>query len=100
MKVVDIAKILSPKANLKIVGIRPGEKIHEQMIGVEDAPYTYMYKDYFKILPSINNWHKDQNRIKDGKLVEKDFCYSSNNNTQWMTETAFKLWLKSNWEKI
>ena len=100
MKVVDIAKIISPKANLKIVGIRPGEKIHEQMIGVEDAPYTYMYKDYFKILPLINDWHKDQNRIKDGKLVEKDFCYSSNKNTQWMTEKAFKSWLESNWEKI
>lgn len=100
MKVVDIAKIISPKANLKIIGIRPGEKIHEQMIGVEDAPYTYSYKDYFKILPLINNWHKDQNRIKEGKLVEKDFCYSSNDNTQWMTEKAFKLWLKFNWENI
>ncbi len=100
IKVVDIAKIISPKAKLKIIGIRPGEKIHEQMIGIEDAPYTYMYKDYFKILPSINNWYMDQNRIKDGKLVDKDFSYSSNKNTEWMSEEAFKLWLANNWDKI
>ena len=40
MKLIDIAKVIAPKANHKIIGIRPGEKLHEQMIGIEDAPYT------------------------------------------------------------
>ena len=51
----------------KFIGIRPGEKLHEQMIGIEDAPYTYEYPDYYKILPQINSWDKDRKRIKNGK---------------------------------
>ena len=50
MKVVDVAKAVSEDASHNIVGIRPGEKLHEQMIGIEDAPYTYEYKDHYKIL--------------------------------------------------
>ena len=56
MKVTDVARVIAPRATQKIVGIRPGEKIHEQMIGTEDAPFTYEYDEYYKILPSINNW--------------------------------------------
>ena len=66
IKLVDIATAISEKNKQKIVGIRPGEKLHEQMIGVEDAPYTYEYKKYFKILPTINNWSSDLNRINGG----------------------------------
>ena len=53
MRVTEIASTISNKAKHEIIGIRPGEKIHEQMIGEEDSPYTYEYDDYFKILPSI-----------------------------------------------
>ena len=67
MKIVELAKAIAPKAKQKIIGIRPGEKVHEQMIGVEDALSTYIYKDYFKILPLINDWNEDKKRIKDGK---------------------------------
>ena len=56
MKVIDIAETIAPGCKKVIVGIRPGEKIHEQMIGIEDAPFTYEYENYFKILPQINNW--------------------------------------------
>ena len=99
MKVVDIAKSINPKADFKVIGIRPGEKIHEQMIGYEDAMYTYEYKDYYKILPSLYNWYRDKNRIKNGKKVNKDFIYSSNNNINWMTKTELKNWIKSNLAK-
>ena len=51
MKVTDIAKAISSDTTQEIVGIRPGEKLHEQMIGFEDAPYTYEYPDHYKILP-------------------------------------------------
>ena len=58
-----IAKAVAPDASHEIVGIRPGEKRHEQMIGVEDARFTYEYDDYYKILPMINDWYKDPVRI-------------------------------------
>ena len=48
MKVTDIAKAVSEDVKQEITGIRPGEKLHEQMIGIEDAPYTYEYPDHFK----------------------------------------------------
>ena len=73
MKIVELAKAIAPKAKQKIIGIRPGEKVHEQMIGVEDALSTYIYKDYFKILPLINDWNEDKKRIKDGKKSKRIF---------------------------
>jgi len=67
MNILDIASAIQSKVNYKIVGMRPGEKLHEQMIGSEDSPFTYEYKDYYKILPAIHNWNKDLNRISNGK---------------------------------
>ena len=80
MKVTDIALAVNDKAKHEEVGIRPGEKLHEQMIGVEDAPYTYEYPDYFKILPSINAWNIDPERVGAGIKVDPDFTYCSDNN--------------------
>ncbi len=100
MKITDIAKSIAPKAKQKIIGIRPGEKIHEQMIGLEDAPYTYEYKDYYKILPMIHNWSNDKKRIKKGKKVSKDFIYSSEVNGEWMTEKSLTSWLKINYKSF
>tara|TARA_A100001015_G_C14988557_1_gene712683 strand:- start:861 stop:1850 length:990 start_codon:yes stop_codon:yes gene_type:complete len=95
MKVTDLAKVVAPNCELNIVGIRPGEKLHEQMVGVEDAPYTYEYGDYFKILPAIYNWDTDTKRIKGGAKVSDDFIYSSDNNSSWMSEKELKDWLDS-----
>jgi UDP-N-acetylglucosamine 4,6-dehydratase (inverting) len=100
MKVVDLAHTIAPEARLKVVGIRPGEKLHEQMIGAEDSFYTYEYRDHFKILPAIHSWNLDQNRIKDGKKVEEGFSYTSDNNTEWMAPTELKSWIDSNRDKI
>lgn len=100
MKVTDLAKTIAPHAQLDVVGIRPGEKLHEQMIGEEDAYYTYEYPEHFKILPQINGWDKDVNRIKDGKKVPEGFVYSSDNNTEWMTEHELNAWIELNREKI
>ena len=74
MKVVDLAKTIAPNAKHNFIGIRPGEKLHEQMIGVEDAHFTYEYPEHYKILPQINEWDKDKNRIKSGvKVPEGSF---------------------------
>ena len=96
MKLTDIALAIAPEAKHKIIGVRPGEKLHEQMIGFEDAPYTYEFKDYYKILPSINDWNKDSRRINKGDLVEPNFIYSSDNNNEWMTIQSLQKWLNKN----
>ena len=100
MNIVDIAKAVAPKAKLEIIGIRPGEKLHEQMIGYEDAQHTFEYKGYFKILPAIHNWSKDLKRIKNGKSVPENFTYSSNNNTKWMNSDQLSKWIEKNEQKI
>ena len=100
MKVTEIAKSVAPDAKIDIVGIRPGEKLHEQMIGIEDSMYTYEYNKYFKILPQIHNWSEDIQRIKDGKRVKENFVYSSENNNEWMTVDCLRSWVNSNHKKI
>jgi len=100
MKVVDVARILAPDCTHELIGIRPGEKLHEQMIGLEDAHYTYEYEKYYKILPSIYKWCDDPLRIKDGKKVKEGFIYSSDNNPVWMKDEDLELWIKNNLDKI
>ena len=100
MKVTDLARVIAPDAEQKIVGIRPGEKLHEQMISAEDAYYTYEYPEHFKILPVINNWSSDPDRIKDGRKVAEDFAYSSDNNPEWMSDAALRSWIDTNLDKI
>lgn len=100
MKVTDLARMLAPEAKQKIVGIRPGEKIHEQMIGEEDAYFTYEYPEHFKILPQVNGWDADPKRIKDGNRVPDGFVYSSANNADWMTDDQLRAWIDANASKI
>ncbi len=100
MKVTELAKVIAPDAKHEIVGIRPGEKLHEQMIGTEDALYTYEYPEHYKILPAIHSWDCDANRIKNGKRVEEGFSYTSDNNAEWMTNADLQAWIDANREKI
>jgi len=100
MKVTDLADVVAPEAKQETVGIRQGEKLHEQMIGEEDAYFTYEYSEHYKILPQINNWDQDSNRIKDGKKVPEGFVYSSDNNTEWMSTSELKEWIDTNRAKI
>jgi len=100
MKVTDIANAISESVPQQEVGIRPGEKLHEQMVGLEDGPFTFEYSDYFKILPSIRQWSSDPLRIKDGKKVDEGFIYSSDSNTEWMTIETLRNWISGNKEKM
>jgi len=100
MKVTDVARAIAADASHDIVGIRPGEKLHEQMIASEDAPHTYEYADHYKILPAIHNWSQDPERINGGKLVAPDFTYCSDNNTDWMSIDTLRAWIEQNREKI
>lgn len=100
MNIMDIAKTVAPKAKCEMVGIRPGEKLHEQMIGAEDAPFTYEYDEHYKILPAIHNWSNDPARINNGKLVGSDFTYCSDNNKEWMSANTLGVWIAQNAAKI
>lgn len=84
MKIVDLAKAMAPDLNLKVVGIRPGEKIHEMMISREDARNTIEFKDYYIVQPDFEWWTQNV-KHSDGKAVQKDFEYHSGNNKTWLT---------------
>ena len=100
MKILDIARAVAPQAKHEIIGIRPGEKLHEQMIGTEDSLHSYEYPDHYKVLPAIHGWSNDPERIKDGIKVSPDFTYCSDNNKDWMTIEMLRIWIDQHREKI
>lgn len=100
MNIQDIARAVDSGADHKIIGVRPGEKIHEQMIGLEDAPFTYAYPGHYKILPMIHDWASDPLRVKDGVRVAPDFVYTSNNNQEWMQIKELQEWITANRARI
>lgn len=100
MNITDIARSVAPDAEFDIIGIRPGEKLHEQMIGPEDALYTYEYPEHYKILPAIHNWSTDPARINGGKKVSEDFTYCSDNNTEWMSVATLQSWVNTHVDRI
>jgi len=76
IKIVELAKLINPRAKHKIVGIREGEKIHEQMIGVDDSLFTVEFKDHYEILPNLKI--KALKLKMKAKKVKPNFIYSSN----------------------
>ena len=100
MNICDIATAVDDKAEQVEIGIRPGEKLHEQMIGVEDAHFTYEYPEHFKILPQICNWGSIDTMIKGGTKVPEGFSYTSDNNKEWMAIPQLQAWIEKNRGKI
>jgi UDP-N-acetylglucosamine 4,6-dehydratase (inverting) len=100
IKVTDLARVVAPAAQQEIIGIRPGEKLHEQMIGIEDSLSTYEYSDHYKILPVINGWGDDPERVKGGKRVAEGFVYASDTNPEWMNDEDLQAWLDANQGRI
>ena len=96
MKVTDIAKAIAPGAEHETIGIRPGEKLHEQMISPEDSLSTYEYSDHYKILPAIHDWCHDPARIGAGVKVPEGFEYDSATNAEWMSVEALRFWINGN----
>jgi UDP-N-acetylglucosamine 4,6-dehydratase len=81
MKIVDLARAVAPDAELEVVGIRPGEKLHEEMISVESARNALDMGDYYVIQPDVDWWLHGQ---LDGKRLPDGFSYASNTNTDWL----------------
>lgn len=93
MNMVELAKALAPGVSQKIVGIRPGEKLHEIMCPSDDSHLTIEFNDHFVIQPTIEFAHEtnfETNRLGEkGNLVEQGFEYNSGNNTEWLSREAF-----------
>ena len=84
-KIIDVAEAIGPNCKLEIVGIRPGEKIHEEMITASDSFSTYDLGKYYAILPQMHTWNLDD-FIKhfNAKKVKQGFNYTSRENTEWL----------------
>jgi len=95
MNIMDIARAVAPDNKITEVGIRPGEKLHEQMIGPEDAVTTFDYGDYFKILPTINTWDRSADLRGAGKAVPEGFTYTSDTNSEWMSVEQLQQWIST-----
>ena len=92
-KITDVAQAIGPECEHRVVGIRPGEKVHEEMITPSDSFYTYDLGKYYTILPSVTKWNLDS-FLKEfnGKKVTPGFAYNSGDNTEWDdVETLRKL---------
>ncbi len=84
MKIIDLAQAIAPQSEIKITGIRPGEKINEVLLTGEEARHTKEFDKYFIVEPEYAFWNK--NNFKDGKSLSSDFTYSSGDNDQWLTK--------------
>jgi UDP-N-acetylglucosamine 4,6-dehydratase len=83
--VMDIAKAVAPHCQTKIIGIRPGEKLHECMVPSDEARQTLEFDDHFIIQSSLKHWSEPPAYLEHGKPCAADFSYSSDNNTHWLT---------------
>ncbi len=98
-KILDVAQAIGPECEHKIVGIRPGEKIHEEMITSSDSFTSYDLGKYYVILPQLTNWNLGEFlKTFDGKRVPEGFSYNSENNSNWETVETLRRLIKENVE--
>jgi UDP-N-acetylglucosamine 4,6-dehydratase (inverting) len=94
-KIMDVAQAIGPSCEHKIIGIRPGEKIHEEMITASDSFTTYDLGKYFVILPQVTNWNLEEYKKHfNAQLVPQGFSYTSGENTEWETVDSLRSLIK------
>ena len=96
MRVIDIAKAIRPFEPIEVIGIRPGEKLHEQMVGASDCLRTIDTSDFYVIIPELASRYEAYIERFGDQFVEKDFIYRSDLNTVWMSISELKTWLDGN----
>lgn len=92
MKIENLAKVIGPTCKIKLIGIRPGEKIHECLLTEDESRHTFEFKNYFIISPEHSWWSKYNH--KDGKKLPARFRYASDNNKKWLSDKELKCILK------
>jgi UDP-N-acetylglucosamine 4,6-dehydratase len=86
MSIIDLAKAIAPECRLEVIGIRPGEKLHETMVPADDAHHTFEYEDCFVIRSLSGDWAGNGIQSRNGgRPVSEGFRYSSDNNPRWLT---------------
>lgn len=88
MKMMDLVKAIDQNAQIKIIGVRPGEKLHEILLTSDEARHSLEFDDHFVIEPEFAFWQKDN--FKHRNFLPEGFSYSSDNNTQWFSSEDFK----------
>ena len=83
IKLIDLASAVAPTARTKEVGMRPGEKLHEEMISLDDARRTYLLVERYIVVPVMAEW--GFKIPDDAKAVQDGFCYRSDNNERWLS---------------
>jgi UDP-N-acetylglucosamine 4,6-dehydratase/5-epimerase len=95
MRLIDLALAIAPECELQEIGIRAGEKLHEVIVGEDDARHTLEFDDHYAILPAFHDWDSEEYVNKNGgKRCGDGFTYSSDTNTQWLTVDALKAMLE------
>jgi UDP-N-acetylglucosamine 4,6-dehydratase len=87
MKITDLAKAVAPNAELIEIGMRPGEKLHEEMISADDSRRTILMENRFVVMPVVAEWGY---MAPEGELMEEGVAYRSDTNSQWMTEADIR----------
>jgi UDP-N-acetylglucosamine 4,6-dehydratase len=95
MRMTDLAEALGPGLAHRIIGIRPGEKLHEVMVTRDDARMTVELPDHYVIQPAFSFWHGADRLLPGAKPVPEDFEYASNTNSQWLNSAALRKLLDS-----
>ena len=95
MKILDLTTAMAPDLPTKIVGIRPGEKLHEVMVTVDDARSTVELPDRYVIEPSFNFWSRERVALEGAESVPEDFCYTSDGNETWLNVADMRELLRS-----
>ena len=88
MRITDLAQVVVPDAEIEVIGIRPGEKLHEEMISAEDAYRTLQFDDHYVVQPVISEWGGEP--LEGGKPVADGFVYRSDLNDQWLDGEALR----------
>jgi UDP-N-acetylglucosamine 4,6-dehydratase len=88
MRITDLAQVILPDAEIEVIGIRPGEKLHEEMISAEDAYRTRRFDDHYVVQPVIAEWGGKP--LEGGEPVDDGFVYRSDLNDQWLTGDALR----------
>lgn len=95
-RILDVAQAIAPNCRTEIVGIRPGEKLHEEMITETDAMNTIEFKDYYVILPSVPLWEADMfMKTFNGRPCPYGFKYNSGTNTEWLSVEQLREQIKA-----
>ena len=93
INITELAKTIGPDCSLKEIGLRPGEKLHEQLISADESSFTYKFDKYYKILSPLTRWNECKKRVSGGKRVNEGFVYSSEKNSEWLSNGSLKKWI-------